>query len=207
MKKSELYSEIKNYITEVLSEEEGVISTKDETKAEKLAKKGLNVNLAEQDNTLTDKVNYIAQALEHAWFLGSGNNKVDFKDMAESIVYDLDEHFSENLQEKKEEDDDEKEDNWNKPDKDDVGFQEKEPSKKDLAKEKIKTPSKFKIPNPEFEDFKTKLKNLVTKVKNMEKGAERDKKLAALKQFIKKPELIKAFKERDVKIDTGGLVG
>jgi hypothetical protein len=33
------------------------------------------------------------------------------------------------------------------------------------------------------------------------------KKMAALKQFIKKPELVKAFKERDVKIDTGGLVG
>ena len=41
----------------------------------------------------------------------------------------------------------------------------------------------------------------------MEKGVEKDKKMAALKQFIKKPELVKAFKERDVKIDTGGLVG
>ena len=36
---------------------------------------------------------------------------------------------------------------------------------------------------------------------------ERDKKMAALKQFIKKPELVKAFKERDVKIDTGDLIG
>jgi hypothetical protein len=74
-------------------------------------------------------------------------------------------------------------------------------------KEKIQGPSKFKFTNTEFEDFKTKLKNLVIKIKNMEKGAERDKKMAALKQFIKKPELVKAFKERDVKIDTGGLVG
>jgi hypothetical protein len=41
----------------------------------------------------------------------------------------------------------------------------------------------------------------------MDKGEEKDKKMAALKQFIKKPELVKAFKERDVKIDTDGLVG
>jgi hypothetical protein len=41
----------------------------------------------------------------------------------------------------------------------------------------------------------------------MEKGIEKDKKMAALKQFIKKPELVKAFKERDVKIDTGDLIG
>jgi hypothetical protein len=74
-------------------------------------------------------------------------------------------------------------------------------------KEKIQGPSKFKVPNSEFEDFKTKLKNLVKKIKAMEKGAEKDKKMAALKQFIKKPELVKAFKERDVQIDTGGLVG
>ena len=59
----------------------------------------------------------------------------------------------------------------------------------------------------QFEDFKTKLKTLVKKIKDMEKGAERDKKMAALKQFIKKPELVKAFKERDVQIDTGDLIG
>jgi hypothetical protein len=134
--------------------EEGTISTKDETKAEKLAKKGLNVNLTE-----------------------------------------------------KEEDEVEKEDNWNKPDKDDKGFDEKEPSKKELEKIKVPIPSKFKVPTSDFEDFKTRLKTLVKKIKDMEKGAERDKKMAALKQFIKKPELVKAFKERDVKIDTDGLVG
>ncbi len=109
----------------------------------------------------------------------------------------------------KEEDEEEKEDNWNKPDKDDKGFDdEKEPSKKDLEKEKVKgAPSKFKVPQSDFEDFKTRLKTLVKKIKDMEKGAEKDKKMAALKQFIKKPELVKAFKERDVKIDTDGLVG
>jgi hypothetical protein len=84
---------------------------------------------------------------------------------------------------------------------------DKEPTKAELEKEKVKTVSKFKIPNDQFEDFKSKLKTLVTKVKGMEKGVEKDKKMAALKQFIKKPELVKAFKERDVKIDTGDLIG
>lgn len=84
---------------------------------------------------------------------------------------------------------------------------EKEPTKAELEKEKVKTVSKFKIPNDQFEDFKSKLKTLVSKVKSMEKGVEKDKKMAALKQFIKKPELVKAFKERDVKIDTGDLIG
>ena len=73
-------------------------------------------------------------------------------------------------------------------------------------KEKIQGPSKFKIPNSEFEDFKTKLNTLVKKIKAMDSGDEKTKKMAALKQFIKKPELVKAFKERDVKIDTDGLV-
>jgi hypothetical protein len=85
--------------------------------------------------------------------------------------------------------------------------EDREPTKAELEKEKVKTVSKFKIPTDQFDDFKSKLKTLVTKVKDMEKGIERDKKMAALKQFIKKPELVKAFKERDVKIDTGDLIG
>jgi cell fate (sporulation/competence/biofilm development) regulator YlbF (YheA/YmcA/DUF963 family) len=85
--------------------------------------------------------------------------------------------------------------------------EDREPTKAELAKEKVKTVSKFKIPTDQFEDFKSKLKTLVTKVKGMEKGDERTKKMAALKQFIKKPELVKAFKERDVKIDTVDLIG
>ncbi len=85
--------------------------------------------------------------------------------------------------------------------------EDREPTKAELAKEKVKTVSKFKISNSEFEDFKTKLKTLVKKIKDMDEGDERTKKMAALKQFIKKPELVKAFKERDVKIDTDGLVG
>jgi hypothetical protein len=97
----------------------------------------------------------------------------------------------------------ESEDDDSSPDDDTIDKQAKAAAKK----EKVNTPSKFKVPNSEFEDFKTKLKNLVKKIKDMEKGAEKDKKMAALKQFIKKPELVKAFKERDVEIDTGGLVG
>jgi len=86
--------------------------------------------------------------------------------------------------------------------------EDREPTKAELEKEKVKgAPSKFKVPTDQFEDFKLKLKTLVGKIKDMEKGEAKDKKMAALKQFIKKPELIKAFKERDVKIDTGGLVG
>ena len=86
--------------------------------------------------------------------------------------------------------------------------EDREPTKAELEKEKVKgAPSKFKVSNDQFDDFKTRLKTLVKKIKDMEKGAERDKKMAALKQFIKKPELVKAFKERDVEINTGGLVG
>jgi len=85
--------------------------------------------------------------------------------------------------------------------------EDREPTKAELEKEKVKTVSKFKVSNDDFQDFKTKLSTLVKKIKAMEKGAEKDKKMAALKQFIKKPELVKAFKERDVKIDTGDLIG
>jgi hypothetical protein len=85
--------------------------------------------------------------------------------------------------------------------------EDREPTKAELEKEKVKTVSKFKISNDDFQDFKTKLSTLVKKIKDMEKGDERTKKMAALKQFIKKPELVKAFKERDVKIDTGDLIG
>ena len=86
--------------------------------------------------------------------------------------------------------------------------EDREPTKSELEKEKVKgAPSKFKIAQTDFEDFKDKLKTLVKKIKDMEKGDARDKKMAALKQFIKKPELVKAFKERDVQIDTGDLIG
>lgn len=100
------------------------------------------------------------------------------------------------------------EDTYYKADADDISFDdEKEPSKKDIEKEKIATVSKFKIPQEKFEDFKLKLKTVVDKIKSMPGGDEKDRKMAALKQFIKNPELVKAFKERDVTIDTGDLIG
>lgn len=74
-------------------------------------------------------------------------------------------------------------------------------------KEKVKgVHAKKTISDEKFEDFKTKLKNVVSKIKAMEKGDKRNDKMVALKQFIKNPDLIKAFKERDVKIDTGELI-
>ncbi len=85
--------------------------------------------------------------------------------------------------------------------------EDREPTKAELEKEKIKgAHAKKTISDDQFEDFKTKLKNIVKKIKAMEKGEKRNDKMAALKQFIKKPELVKAFKERDVKIDTGDLI-
>jgi hypothetical protein len=86
--------------------------------------------------------------------------------------------------------------------------EDREPTKDELEKEKVKgAHAKKTISDEKFEDFKTKLKNIVKKIKDMKKGKERDAKMTALKQFIKKPELVKAFKERDVKIDTGDLIG
>ena len=68
--------------------------------------------------------------------------------------------------------------------------EDREPTKAELEKEKVKTVSKFKIDNDQFQDFKTKLSTLVKKSKGMEKGDEHTKKMAALKQYIKKPELV-----------------
>ena len=85
--------------------------------------------------------------------------------------------------------------------------EDREPTKAELEKEKVKgANAKKTISDEKFEDFKTKLKNVVKKIKDMKKGKERDDKMVALKQFIKNPELVKAFKERDVQIDTDGLV-
>jgi len=86
--------------------------------------------------------------------------------------------------------------------------EDREPTKAELEKEKVKgAHAKKTISDDQFEDFKTKLKNIVKKIKAMEKGEKRNDKMVALKQFIKNPKLVKAFKERDVKIDTGDLVG
>lgn len=125
----------------------------------------------------------------------------------------------------KEEDEEEKEDNWNKPDKDDKGSDDDDTldkqAKANAKKEKIKTVSKFKISQEKYEQLKSTLKTVVDKVKDLNEKIKKEKspeklkelkkqkqvKIEALKKFMKNQELVKAFKERDVKIDTGGLVG
>lgn len=108
-------------------------------------------------------------------------------------------------------------------DDDDSSVYDKEPTKADLKKEKIKgAPSKFKISDEKYKELKSRLKTVVEKVKDLDKKikdpntkkSELDdlkdqklKKMEALKKFIKNDELVKAFKERDVKIDTDGLIG
>lgn len=100
---------------------------------------------------------------------------------------------------------------------------DQEPTKAELEKEKVKgAPSKFKISNEKYKELKDTLKKVVEKVKDLDKKIkdpdtkkseledlkdQKSKKMAALKKFIQNPELKKAFKERDVEIDTDGLIG
>jgi hypothetical protein len=194
MKKSELKNEIKNYIYEILSEEEEntdmVVSVLNNPNLDKDVKT-LLMKAYEKGDLTPSKVkdivnNLLKEENEGNVVMKKGTNPNDIKKVtAQGIDVELREEEDSTL------------------DDETIDKQAKAAAKK----EKIQGPSKFKVPNSEFEDFKTKLKNLVTKIKNMEKGPEKDKKMAALKQFIKKPELVKAFKERDVQIDTGGLVG
>jgi len=101
--------------------------------------------------------------------------------------------------------------------------EDKEPTKAELEKEKVKgAPDKFKISDEKYKELKDTLKKVVEKVKDLDKKIkdpdtkkseledlkdQKLKKMATLKQFIQNPELKKAFKERDVKIDTGELIG
>ncbi len=100
---------------------------------------------------------------------------------------------------------------------------DQEPTKAELEKEKVKgAPDKFKISDEKYKELKDTLKKVVEKVKDLDKKIkdpdtkkseledlkdQKLKKMATLKQFIQNPELKKAFKERDVKIDTGELIG
>jgi len=218
MKLSELKKQIKDNIYELLSEEpveEGTYvgagatvalqkdpkfaAAKDKTAAINTLKAGGSVTLEEESIKKYKVGDILSFKDDEDWkvmkvkdnvgklVIKPHNEKAKEGNVSLEIDVDLD-YLKKNLKESDDED--------------------KEPTKAELEKEKVKgAPSKFKVPNDQFEDFKDKLKTLVKKVKDMEKGAERDKKMAALKQFIKKPKLIKAFKERDVKIDTGGLIG
>jgi len=84
---------------------------------------------------------------------------------------------------------------------------EEEPTKEDLEKIDVPNNSKFKISNEEFKKFQLILNTLVKKIHSLEDGEEKSKKLQALKQYIKNPDLITAFEERQVDINTDGLVG
>ena len=101
--------------------------------------------------------------------------------------------------------------------------EDREPTKDELEKEKVKgAPSKFKISNEKYKELKDTLKKVVEKVKDLDKKIkdpdtkkseledlkdQKLKKMETLKKFMKNDELVKAFKERDVKIDTDDLIG
>jgi len=40
-----------------------------------------------------DKVAFLANAFQHVWGMGKGNNKIDFEDMAKSTIEDLETRF------------------------------------------------------------------------------------------------------------------
>jgi DNA repair exonuclease SbcCD ATPase subunit len=103
-------------------------------------------------------------------------------------------------------------------------IKDREPTKAELEKEKIKgAPSKFKISQEQYEKLKKTLKTVVDKVQELDKKIkdpnsltkdelkdlkdQKTRKIESLKQFIKNPELVKAFNERGVQIDTDDLVG
>lgn len=54
-------------------------------KAKKLAEDDINEARVSQDNA----VDYLANALEHVWNMGRGNNSIDFSDMAQSMYFDM----------------------------------------------------------------------------------------------------------------------
>jgi len=118
----------------------------------------------------------------------------------------------------KEEDEEEKEDNWNKPDKDDKGFDdEKEPSKKELEKtekELGKSLKQAKKLSPEdearFQKIVQGIKNKVIKLNKLSK-TERAKSddMVLLKNIINKPDIQNLFKSKglDIKDFTNGIIG
>lgn len=210
MKKSEFVKEIKNYIYEILSEDSTTIIASTSQDEENAVKANPKIT----GDVKKGALDALKSAKPGQQITIPVSEEVQSTDPAVKKIEDKMEKDPEFLKKTKEA--------MAKAEKGDTtdlammmaGFgkmfeseEDKEPTKAELEKEKVKgAPSKFKVSNSEFEDFKDKLKNLVKKIKAMESGEEKTKKMAALKQFIKKPELVKAFKERDVKIDTGGLI-
>ena len=208
MKLSELKKQIKDNIYEILSEADldptagSVVVSKTTSPADikKLTAQNIDVQLKEEDPQvyakINDKIKKDPEFLKKTQAAMIKAEKGDSTDLAMLMA-----GFSKMF-----ESDDE----------------DREPTKAELEKEKVKTVSKFKISQEQYEKLKKTLKTVVDKVKELDKKIkdpntkqselkdlkdQKTRKMESLKQFIKNPELVKAFKERDVKIDTGDLIG
>jgi len=62
---------------------------------EPMSQKDINKAYAEDtsDPYINDKIAYVANALQGVWNMGKGNNKIQFDDMAEGIIDDLETRF------------------------------------------------------------------------------------------------------------------
>jgi gas vesicle protein len=206
MKKSELKQFIREEIISTLSEaEQGVIHTKDQRKAEELAKKGLNVSIDEGNNTKITAP--LVQFLDLQRFNSSELKDFEYistkiHDYAENIDIEFSDNEALDLakqyiavknkineRKKKSEDEDEDvevKDDWNKVDKED-SFVEKEPSAKDLKKGDKVTKMAAKLAMVTKE-----MKSVVSQWKKAE-GSEKDRLLNRLKELTKVKKELDAF--------------
>lgn len=53
----------------------------------------INPNDYADDPGYNDKVAFLADAFQHVWGMGKGNNKIDFDDLAKSTIKDLETRF------------------------------------------------------------------------------------------------------------------
>jgi hypothetical protein len=51
------------------------------------------MDYADDPGYSSDKVAFLANAFQHVWGMGKGNNKIDFEDMAKSTIEDLETRF------------------------------------------------------------------------------------------------------------------
>jgi hypothetical protein len=51
------------------------------------------IDYADNPGYSSDKVTFLANAFQHVWGMGKGNNKIDFEDMAKSTIEDLETRF------------------------------------------------------------------------------------------------------------------
>jgi len=203
MKKSELKQFIREEIISTLSEaEQGVIHTKDQRKAEELAKKGLNVSIDEKkksDSGENSKIVKIGQTISvegkypgifvDAEVTGVRGEMISYttKDGDFGNLNVNSEKISIDEKKKSEEDEDvEVKDDWNKVDKED-SFVEKEPSAKDLKKGDKVTKMAAKLAMVTKE-----MKSVVSQWKKAE-GNEKDRLLNRLKELTKVKKELDAF--------------